>query len=332
MLEEVPECIIVVSEQKTKTLYANPKAISMCSELGIENEVELAEKIMISGGNAEIAIVKKESDEENLIPLVSRGNMISESYFLECGEATSITFKEEECKLYLIKDQTLLKKSTHERLKAEYSNILLCSLSHELRTPLNGIVGVLEIQLPNLSPEKCVQNAENNEELCLNALRSSKLLWYLISGILALTQLQAGELKFNYSKVSPLSSIHYCLDLIRKEVESRGVQIILEYRTEKMLNEIVYIDELKYQIILITLLINAAKYTFQGYIKVDLWVEERIESVGEEREISRVAYLMTSVEDTGIGISEEEQTFLFQMFGKLQKERGSKPSPIHGNI
>ena len=310
----------------------------MCSDLGIENEVELAKNILISGGNAEIAIMKKENEEENLNPSTQRDNTNSESYFLECGDANSITFKEEECKLYLIKDQTLFKKSTHERLKAEYSNMLLCSLSHELRTPLNGIVGVLEIQLPNLSPEKCLQNAEFNEELCLNALRSSKLLWYLISGILALTQLQAGELKFKYSTVSPLSSLHYCLDLIRKEAESRGVQIIQEYRTEKMLSEVVYIDELKYQIILITLLINAAKYTFHGYIKVDLWVEERRGSLGEETEAEGLcAYLMTSVEDTGIGISEEEQNSLFQMFGKLQNtkehnEKGKPSSPIHGNI
>ena len=301
----------------------------MCSDLGIENEVELAEKIMISGGTAEI---KKEIVEENLNLLIQRDSTSPDSYFLECGEATSITFKEEECRLYLIKDQTLLKKSTHERLKAEYSNMLLCSLSHELRTPLNGIVGVLEIQQPNLSPEKCIQNAENNEELCLNALRSSKLLWYFVSGILALTQLQAGELKFKYSKVSPLSSLHYCIDLIRKEAESRGVQIIQEYRTEKMLNEVVYIDELKYQIILITLLINAAKYTFQGYIKVDIWIEDHIESLREEAE-KPLVYLMTSVEDTGIGISEKAKTSLFQMFGKLQNEEKDKHNnPIHGNI
>ena len=330
-MEEVPECIIVAAEQNTKTLYANTKAIGMCSELGIKNEVELAEKIMISGGNAEM---KKESAQENLNPLVEREMTRSESYFLECGRGTSITFKEEECTLYLIKDQTILKKSTHERLKAEYSNMLLCSMSHELRTPLNGIVGVLEIQLPNLSPEKCLQNAQNNEELCLNALRSSKLLWYLVSGILALTQFQAGELKFKYSRVSPLSSLHYCLDLIRQEAESRGVQIIEEYRTEKMLSEVLYIDELKYQIILITLLINAAKYTFQGYIKVDLWIEEREERLVEEidEEASFNAYLMTSVEDTGIGISEETQLSLFQLFGKLQNDGKDKSSPIHGNI
>ena len=89
---------------------------------------------------------------------------------------------------------------------------------------------------------------------------------------------------------------------------------------------------MKYQIILITLLINAAKYTFQGYIKVNLWIEEQMESLREEAEKPKV-YLITSVEDTGIGISQEAQNSLFQMFGKLQNEGNAKHrSPIHGNI
>ena len=316
MLDEVPECIIVASEQKSKSLYRNPKAMSMCSDLGIEKEIELAERIMSCGGNVELPIAKKESEDLyiNRFPISRDNSSKSNSYFLECKKATSITFKDEACSLYLIKDQTLLKKSTHERLKAEYSNMLLCSMSHELRTPLNGIVGVLEIQLPNLALDKCLQNAQNNQELCLNALRSSKLLWYLVSGILALTQLHTRELKFKYTKISPLSSLQYSLDLIRKEAETRGVQIIEEYPRD-MLTEEVFIDELKYQIILTSLLINADKYTFQGYIKVDLSIEERKVNSEEDKYNS---FLTTSVEDTGIGISDEAQDSLFQMFGKLQ--------------
>ena len=55
--------------------------------------------------------------------------------------------------------------------------------------------------------------------------------------------------------------------------------------------------------------------------------------MGEEAETLKV-YLITLVEETGIGISEGTQNFLFQMFGKLQKEGKDKhsSSPIHGNI
>ena len=64
--------------------------------------------------------------------------------------------------------------------------MLLCSLSHELRTPLNGIVGVLETLHPQLVNmqccPKCAASKGDNVDLCLHALRNSKLLWYLVNG------------------------------------------------------------------------------------------------------------------------------------------------------
>ena len=265
--------------------------------------VELADNFPRAGGQIELA-----TEEDG-----------KKSLFLECGKGVNLIFEEEECILYLIKDQTELKKREHEALKSEYSTMLLCSLSHELRTPLNGILGVLEAQLPNLAPEYCLEFADSNEELCLNALRSSKLLWYFVSGILALTQFQTGELKVKYEIVHPVECVKYCIDLIRKEVESRGIELKEEYSGNK---EGYLMDELKYQIIVITLLLNAAKYTFKGYIKVSIWREGEV--------------LMTSVQDTGIGIADSTQLTLFQLFGKLQhidhenSQIYQHSTPIHG--
>ena len=78
-MEEVPECIIVASKLNIRILYANPKAISVCSDLGIENGVRLAEKIMMVRGTAEIATLRKENEEDKLNPLAQRVNSGSES-------------------------------------------------------------------------------------------------------------------------------------------------------------------------------------------------------------------------------------------------------------
>lgn len=71
---------------------------------------------------------------------------------------------------------------------------------------------------------------------------------------------------------------------------------------------------------LINLLSNALKFTYRGHIKI------KVEDVGTLSSTRRL--LQFAVEDTGIGIKEEDQTKLFKMFGKIGKSEGINPTGI----
>ena len=235
-----------------------------------------------------------------------------------------LIFQNINCLISVTKDVTAIKEQEHKKLQEKYQNMLLCMISHELRTPLNGIHINLEHLLPNLSNrEICIENIEINQELCSAAIQSSKRLWYFVNGILLLAQIQANELTIILKEINIKKAAYKCLDLFRYEYNGRRLNITVDVQINDQEEEIVNIDEMKYQIILISLLMNAMKYTYQGFIHILIYFE--LDKYGEKS-------LVTIVEDSGIGIEPTRIPTLFKMFSKLEALDYDSHTFIHGNV
>ena len=206
-----------------------------------------------------------------------------------------------------------------EKVKQKYKNMFILCISHELRTPLNGILGTAEILEQGGIPQSEIIGLGSQIH------NSGYLLKHLIESVQDLSQIDANTFKLQYSWFSPKESCTKCLDCIAFEFAKRGVEVeVLGYQE---LPEGIFSDRERYSEVFLALLINAAKYTFQGAVKITLEYNEEL------------GYLRTRIEDTGIGINPEFFPYMFSLYGKVKmgldlgiEGEGKDRSSIEGSI
>lgn len=174
----------------------------------------------------------------------------------------------------------------------EHKSKFLAGMSHELRTPLNAIIGFTRIVKRNAKkalPEKQISNLDK-------VLVSAEHLLHLINDILDLAKIEAGHVSVENEFVSlqelVQANIVTCETLLRPGV-------VLRAELQPDLPEI-YSDRNKIKQIVLNLISNAAKFTHQGEIVVTAGVYN--------------GGLQLAVRDTGIGISQEALSRIFQEF------------------
>lgn len=184
-----------------------------------------------------------------------------------------------------------------DRLKSAF----LANMSHEIRTPLNAIVGFSQLLCDDMvEPEErgeVVSIIENNNTLLLQ----------LISDILDLAKLEAGTLEFRYSDTEMNSLCKAVASSVKMRVKP-GVELIVDI-PDKKFN--MYTDPNRVKQVLINFATNAAKFTDSGHIRLGYI------PVGSHN-------VRIFVEDTGIGISKDKISKVFERFVKLnQFEQGN---------
>lgn len=170
------------------------------------------------------------------------------------------------------------------------------NVSHELRTPLTLIIGPIEDALTS----QTAPSPENLEMLHRNALRLLKL----VNGLLDFVRIEVGKLRavFEATDLSALTA--QLASVFRSAVERAGLQLVVDCPP---LREPVYVDREMWEKIILNLISNALKSTFEGEIRVS------VRPVGEHVEVS--------VSDTGTGISESDMPNLFQRFSRIDGAR-----------
>lgn len=202
------------------------------------------------------------------------------------------------------------------RLKDEF----LANMSHELRTPLNAILGMTEGM-----QEQIFGKVTSSQIKALQTIeRSGSHLLELINDILDVAKIESGQIDLEYSKVAVEFLCQSCLPFVKQQALKKSIQ--LETKIVPNLSEL-NVDERRIRQVLINLLNNAVKFTPDGG-RITLEVSgNHPPSLGNQAssnqpsaivstkpELAESSYLYFSVIDTGIGISPENISKLFQPF------------------
>ncbi|MGK9475377.1 response regulator [Melioribacter sp. OK-6-Me] len=193
-----------------------------------------------------------------------------------------------------------------ERKKAvELYNIksrFLANMSHELRTPLISILGLTELMLKEINSEKSSRKLKV-------ILRNGKKLLRLINNILDFSKVDAGKLELNKERFLLSDLIEDIIQDVEQMAAEKKLKFILEL--PKNIDFMVEADRSKLEQILSNLLFNAFKFTEEGYVRL------KVEQMDETS-------LAFAVEDTGVGITEENKEKIFEEFGRIETNTSRK--------
>ena len=191
------------------------------------------------------------------------------------------------------------KKTKQLEISSKYKSEFLANMSHELRTPLNSLL----ILSKDLSENRKKNLDEVQVESAEIIYKSGHDLLVLINEVLDLSKIEAGKMNVNIEKVYIKNFSHNLLRDFKHQAEQKGLTILCELASN--LPDFIHTDSQRLNQILKNLLSNAIKFTENGsvIIRIELYTETT---------------LNISVTDTGIGISEDKQSAIFEAFQQAE--------------
>jgi len=184
----------------------------------------------------------------------------------------------------------------------------LANMSHEIRTPMNAIIGFTEllneqIEEPKLkSFVKTIQSAGNN-------------LLTLINDILDLSKIEAGKLKLEKTPCNPHDLFTEVANIFMLKMQEKNIDFILDI--DPNIPQSLYLDATRLRQVLLNLVGNAVKFTESGVIRIKARTDN-------ENKIGSKLDLLIDIEDSGIGIAEDQQAIIFQEFGQSEGQSVSQ--------
>ncbi len=268
---------------------------------------------MITADGAIVSIHDIETVQyENNEPAILRGYLI---------DVTSRKITEENIKKLnseleqrVIERTTQLQKVNKELEKAKIvaeeskasKELFLASMSHEIRTPLNAIIGFQ--QLLKNSPLN-----DEQKEYVESIDFAGKNLLVIINDILDLSKIEAGKFQFEETKFNVSDITKSVIELVDHRAKEKNIKLFVY--VDSTIPAVLYGDSSRLSQILLNLIGNAIKFTEKGEIKI---------SVNDLEDTEKDMLCEFVVEDTGIGISPENLSLIFERFSQESAETSRK--------
>lgn len=183
------------------------------------------------------------------------------------------------------------KLAEHAELKQSFLN----NMSHEIRTPLNAIAGFSNMLVSDMELSK-----DEKQEFVDIINLNTRLLLKLVDDVLELARIESGSLPFDFQDEDVRTMLEN-IYLTHQLLIHPPLQFLKDFPDE---NASVYVDSMRLTQVLTNFLNNANKFTSGGYIKLGYYYVPQLHEV------------CIYIEDTGIGISAEEQKIIFERFYK----------------
>jgi two-component system sensor histidine kinase EvgS len=182
----------------------------------------------------------------------------------------------------------------------------LATMSHEIRTPMNAIIGMLELTLKRMTQQHPDRTSIET------AYCSAKELLGLIGDILDIARIESGRLSLSPERVNLVETVTSVVRIFDGLARQKNLALPLTV-TPPGLEVDVELDPLRFKQILSNLISNAIKFTERGQVRVTLDVLPR--GAGS------CSLVQLTVQDTGVGISIEDQQRLFEPFAQAENGR-----------
>lgn len=200
---------------------------------------------------------------------------------------TEIMEKEKELRLAKIKAEEA------SRAKSEF----LANISHEIRTPMNAIFGFSEWLYDNTDNDQ-------HKGYLATIMNSGRNLISLINDILDFSKIESGKLNLHPEPMQCAVVIGHIGQILQKKIEDKHLSF--HFSIDKSVPDYLYMDGIRFYQILFNLIDNAVKYTPKGYVHVSV--------IAASTSYDGLVNLIIDVEDTGIGISEDQREKIFEIF------------------
>lgn len=183
----------------------------------------------------------------------------------------------------------------------------LANMSHEIRTPLSAILGFTEII-------KSSESKSERETLGTIVSRNGKALTRLIDDILDLSKVEAGKLELERIEFNAKTLVSEIAELFKEAAHKKNINLTVEVHPS--VPNFVNSDPTRIRQILINLIGNAVKFTMKGFVLV------RLEPLfSEDKSLNGLKF---SVQDSGIGLSKEQVSRLFEPFSQADNSMTRK--------
>lgn len=229
-----------------------------------------------------------------------------------CGVVLGFHSVDEEIRNEMEK-KSLLEDALLQANKANKAkSVFLSNMSHDIRTPMNAIVGFTSLAIAH------IERREQVEEYLKKIMSSGNHLLNLINDVLDMSHIESGKMNLEEKPCSLPEILHELCNILQGDIRKKKLR--LQADAVDILNETVYCDKLRLNQVLLNLFSNSIKYTNEGG-SITLRVVEKSGAP------SGCANYEFSIRDTGIGMSEE---FASRIFEPFERENNSTISGIQG--